>query len=97
MLALAAALVPAAALLFAAGVWVGGRSDDEGGSERRDRGAPAAETRRVYSPQVLDDPWFLDRQRENAAALERQCEERGEFCAEARAARRWLDEQAARP
>jgi hypothetical protein len=93
-LALAAALVPAGALLFAAGVWVGGRAGGEAGDGR----APdAAETRAVYSPDVLSDPWFLTRQRENVAALERSCAEHGELCEEARAARRWLDEQAANP
>jgi hypothetical protein len=94
MLALAAALVPAAALLFAAGVWVGGRA----GGKRDDRRAPAAldgaTSRAVYSPKVLSDPWFLDRQRDNVAALERACADRGEMCDESRSARRWLDEQA---
>ena len=89
MVALAAALVPAAALLFAAGVWVGGSSR----APRATVPAPEnAATRQVYSPQVLDDPWFLERQRENAAALERECAQRGQFCAEARDMRRWLDE-----
>ena len=77
------------ALVFAAGVWVGGS-----GSDRRDR-EPAPDSaagRAMYSPNVLGDPWFLERQRENVAALERQCAERGEFCREAREARRWLDE-----
>jgi hypothetical protein len=100
MLALAAALVPAAALLFAAGVWVGGRA----GGERGERGAPTAAGeatgRAVYSPRVLSDPWFLDRQRENAGALERQCDETGKLCAEARGAgstSRLNGEQGARP
>ena len=77
-------------LAFVAGIWVGGSGTAEPGDDRTPQ--PAA-TREVYSPKVLDDPWFLDRQRTNVEALERECAERGKLCAEARAARRWLDEQ----
>jgi len=56
---------------------------------------PAADRRAVFSPRVLSDPYFLDRQREGIEALEARCRETGEFCAEARQARRWLDERAA--
>ncbi len=94
MVALAAALVPAAALLFAAGVWVGGRAGSDGGDDLGRPASKAPATRNFYSTHVLDDPQFLERQRENVATLERHCRESGMMCAEARAARRWLDEQA---
>ena len=91
--ALALALLLALALAFAAGMRVG-RAEPEPGGLR----APAAGTgRALYSPKILSDPVFLERQRENVAALERQCAESGKLCAEARAARRWLDEREAKP
>jgi hypothetical protein len=49
----------------------------------------------VYSPKVLTDPYFLDRQRANVAVLEQHCRQTGELCAEARQARRWLEEHGA--
>ena len=47
--------------------------------------------REVYSPEILDDPWFVEQQRANIEALERTCRETGEMCGEAREARRWLE------
>ena len=91
-MAVVLALLLALAVAFAAGMRVG-----RAGPERGDARSPqAASTRAVYSPNVLGDPWFLERQRENVEALERECADNGELCAEARAARRWLDEQAAK-
>ena len=89
--ALVVALGLALALAFAAGLWLGGRG---GGTEDARPPPQGAATREVFSPKVLSDPYFLEQQRQNVAALERACAERGELCAEARAARRWLDEQA---
>jgi len=51
--------------------------------------------RAMFSPRVRSDPAFLARQQDNAAALEAECRRTGSFCAEARAARRWLDEHGA--
>jgi hypothetical protein len=51
-----------------------------------------AARRDVFSPSIRDDPYFVARQREGVAALERRCRESGESCAEARAARQRLAE-----
>ena len=47
-----------------------------------------AGVRDAYSPALRSDPWFLAKQREGYEALERECRRTGEYCAEARAARR---------
>jgi len=53
----------------------------------------SAERRAVFSPKVLDDPYFIEQQRKNVEALEAHCRDAGESCAEAEQARRWLEEQ----
>jgi hypothetical protein len=87
------ALLLGAAVALPAGLWLGRQ---EARSVRTVSVAPA-QMRRVFSPQVLSYPYFLDRQRKNTAALERQCTERGTFCAEAAAGRVWLDRHGAQP
>lgn len=80
-----------AALAFPAGLLVaslGGGSP----SAAPDRPREAAPVRDVYSPALRNDPWFLDRQREGVESLEAHCRRSGDLCAEAREARRWLDE-----
>ena len=42
--------------------------------------------RDMFSPSVRGDPYFLERQREGVAALERYCARTGKSCPEARAA-----------
>lgn len=64
---------------------------DEASPTRAPAGA-AAERRDYYSPRVVDDPYFVEQQRRNVSALEAHCEDTGQGCAEARAARRWLEE-----
>lgn len=91
-LRLAAALLLGAALAFPVGLIVAGNEETPRSSASR---SPAA-VRDVFSPRVRSDPYFLDRQRENVEALEAHCRETGEPCAEARAARRRLDELAER-
>lgn len=49
--------------------------------------------RNPYSPKILSDPNFLRAQQEGIEALERACRESGKYCADARAARDWLDRQ----
>ena len=65
---------------------------------RQRASAPTAEPklRQVYSPHVLDDPYFRKVQRRNLEALERACEERHQFCAEAAGAERAIDRGATR-
>jgi hypothetical protein len=48
--------------------------------------------RQVYSPRVLSDPHFLAQQRRNVEVLEQDCRARGEHCAAAKDARRWLEQ-----
>ena len=55
------------------------------------RAGGSATMRKVYSPKILDDPYFIEQQRANIEALERTCRETGEMCGEAREARRWLE------
>ena len=56
--------------------------------ERPVRSGGQAAMREVFSPKILDDPYFAEQQRANIEALERTCRETGEMCAEAREARR---------
>ncbi|HEY6816687.1 MAG TPA: hypothetical protein VI168_14200 [Croceibacterium sp.] len=93
-LRLALALLVGAALAFPAGLLVAGLGDDPADDRPRARAAAAPAVRDVYSPALRSDPWFIERQRAGIEALESHCRESGENCAEARAARRWLDEQA---
>ena len=76
LIGMAAAFV--AGLMFASG-------EVEEGADRSDG---QAAMRDVYSPKILDDPYFVEQQRANIEALERTCRETGEMCAEAREARR---------
>ncbi len=57
--------------------------------------APAVKpfARDVYSPVILKDPDLHDQQRIVVETLEAQCRHAGERCVEAKAARRWWDEQ----
>lgn len=87
---LGAALLIGAALAFPAGLMLAGSTsgpEHSRGPDQRD-----APVRDVFSPSIRGDPYFLARQREGVEALERYCEQTGKTCAEARAARRALDE-----
>lgn len=90
---LVCALLLGAAVALPAGMMLGGI----GGGKQQVRAVPppaTATARAVYSPRVLSDPYFLEQQRKGVEALEAHCRQTGEMCAEARAGRRWLDEQA---
>ena len=91
---LGCALLIGAALAFPAGLLVAGW-DDTPRERPAARAGKAPPVRDVFSPALRSDPWFLERQREGIEALESHCRQSGENCAEAREARRWLDEQAA--
>jgi hypothetical protein len=84
------ALLLGAAIAFPAGMMVAGsRSEPDGAPAAARRDAPM---RKMFSPSVRSDPWFLARQREGVEALESYCARTGASCAEARAARRRLAE-----
>ena len=89
---LAAALLIGAGLAFPFGLWVAGGAD--GASETPARRAPAAVGRAMYSPSIRDDPYFLEQQRKGIEALEAECRRTGDFCAEARRARRRFEDPA---
>lgn len=88
---LGCALFVGMALAFPVGLMVAG------GGGKADRPAPRNTTlpehRDMFSPRVFDDPYVLEQQRRNVAALEAHCRDTGELCPEAGQARRWLDEQ----
>ena len=90
-LRLLGALLLGAALAFPAGMMIAGRDEVAGTPAQHSQGAAV---RNVFSPRVRSDPYFLDQQRKNVEALELHCRETGESCAEARAARRWLEDAA---
>ena len=85
---LGGALLIGAGVAFPAGWMVAGLSN---GPSAPLHSGPAG-VRDVYSPALRSDPWFLEKQREGYEALERQCRQTGEYCAEAREARRLLAE-----
>ena len=90
---LAGALLIGAAVAFPAGLWLAGEPERPAGPRAV---PPRAEVgRAVYSPRIKDDPYFLEQQRKGVQALEAECRRTGEFCAEAREARRGLDQQGA--
>ena len=88
---LVAALLIGAALAFPAALWV---TDDRDGGRGRERRPPVAVGRAMFNPNIRDDPYFLEQQRKGIEALEAECRRTGTFCAEAREARRGLEEQA---
>lgn len=87
-----AGLLLGIAIAFPAGLMLGRAGQPAKESQARD--SPARDgLRNPFSPRVLSDPAFVARQRENVEAMEDHCERTGELCEEARASRRWLDEQ----
>ena len=87
---LAAAMLLGAVLAFPAGLWLGGHRE----AARPPPGNQSAAIRNVFSPSIRDDAFFLERQRQNASALEAHCRRTGNLCGEARQARKWLEQQA---
>lgn len=85
---LGAALLLGMALAFPLGMMVAGDRDEDAPTDRGS--GETAQRRDIFSPKVLDDPYFVQQQRRNVAALEARCRDTGEMCAEARAARGWL-------
>ena len=88
---LAGALILGAALAFPAGLWLA--SEPQRAAESLAPPARAELGRAIYSPRIKEDAYFLDRQRKGIEALEAECRRTGAFCAEARQARRGLEER----
>lgn len=96
---LGCAVLATAAVMFPAGLWVADalRSDAAPVAERS-RGAPARSRtpmRNPYSATIRTDPHVLDAQRAVVEAMERACVRERTQCAEAAAARRYLDDRIA--
>ncbi|MEA3040248.1 MAG: hypothetical protein QOE79_2761 [Sphingomonadales bacterium] len=90
-----AALIGAAAA-FPLGMMFANRNAAHQEASTAARGSPPAvkaNARNVYSPIVVKDSYVLARQRIVVEALEAQCRDTGDRCGEAKAARRWLNEQ----
>lgn len=88
-----------AMVAFPAGMLLSGRERVQS-EEPRSKAAAAppagkAKARDPYSPKVLSDPYVLQQHREIVEMLEASCRESGQVCAEARMARRYLDEREA--
>ena len=81
-----------AALAFPVALWVAGNDDGDEDSPAPRRSAAVG--RAMYNPSIRDDPYFLEQQRKGIEALEAECRRTGDFCAEARQARRRLEDQA---
>jgi hypothetical protein len=93
---LACAFLMGAALAFPAGLLVDRRVQPD-----RVRVAPAgprhAKLLNPYSPNITEDPHFIEQQRQGLEALERSCRETGKFCKEADLSRQWLAARGAPP
>jgi hypothetical protein len=83
------------ALMFAAAgllaVLISAAPSPRNESNRRlsiDRSSQATQNRQVYSPIIANDPYVIDQWEKSIQALEAACAKRGEFCVEARQARR---------
>jgi len=93
---LACAALVGAAIAFPAGVFFGGRDamrQNDRPATQRDNAPVKADVRNVFSPQIYNDPYVQNEQRKVVEELEAQCRHAGEHCAEAKAARRWLNEK----
>ena len=94
MIGFAAAIGAAGA--FPAGLMLAGRDAPparDGSAARPNAPVPKkAEARDFYSPKVVSDPYVLDQQRRVVEALELECRHYGKHCAEARQARRRVEE-----
>jgi hypothetical protein len=86
-IALGCALLLGAAIAFPAGLFLGGSGGEQ---EGRSASRAGGEFRRVYSPSIYRDPYFLEQQRRNVDALEQSCRSTGQFCPEVRQVRQRL-------
>lgn len=83
------ALLLGAGIAFPLGLMLGGHRSEPPPARSEATGMG----RQMFSPKVLTDPDFRERQQQNVEALERACRERRQMCAEAAAARQWLERQ----
>lgn len=91
---LGCAAIVGAAVAFPAGVMFAGRDMvRETAGPRTVIGSRTATPigRAMYSPAIFKDPYVRDQHRAVVEALEAQCGNQGQRCAEAKQARRWID------
>lgn len=89
-----------AAIAFSAGIWVAGShgpdtSPPPTAAVARPSPSQRPLVRNPYSTTIRRDPYVLDRQRLIVEAMETRCRTLNQGCAEATAARRYLDRQMA--
>ncbi|HWV60853.1 MAG TPA: hypothetical protein VN034_09375 [Sphingopyxis sp.] len=91
----AAWIVVSIGLLLAAGLFaalisaVPSPRNESGAEPLIDRNPPQrTQNRQVYSPIIAKDPYVVDQWEKSIQALEAACAKRGEYCEEARQARR---------
>lgn len=80
-----------AAVAFPAGMWLARSAGPPPSTPTRAAPAGSADVRNPYSATIRNDPYVLERQRALVEAMESGCRNNGDLCAEARAARRYLD------
>ena len=92
----------AALIAFPAGLIVGRWGDRSVGNSVPNTSIPAAaphgtetRTRNLYAPNIADDPYVRSEQRRVVEALEAECRRTRSHCAEAQAARQWLERSGA--
>jgi glyoxylate carboligase len=93
---LGCAAIVGAAVAFPAGVMFAERETAQKTAGPRtviDSRAATPIGRRMYSPIIINDPYVRDQHRAIVEALEAQCRNQGQRCAEAKQARRWIDQQ----
>ena len=94
--ALGCAAFVGAALAFPVGVMFGGRTpdrQDHRAETERENAAARADFRKVYSPDIHNDPYVQGKWQKLVEELEAQCRRTGERCTEAQAARRSVSER----
>ena len=89
-----------AAVALPAGIWIARATMSVPANEpdpvSRSTSSPSgAVGRNPYSAEILNDPYVIDRQLAVVEAMERDCARFGNGCAEARAARAYIDRRAA--
>lgn len=94
--ALGCAFLIGVGLAFPAGLMVAGRVQSDPAPAPRAHPRHAA-MMNPYSPNITQDPYFVEQQRQGLQALERSCRETGKFCNEAAQLRQWLVDRGATP
>ena len=80
-----------AAALFVVLIVAISPTKNEGTALRGYSAPPRAANRQIYSPTISNDPYVIDQWEKSIQALESACRNNGEYCEQARQARRSID------